>query len=245
VAELNSEWALNELRAFVEMTRLVTPPPTPGVAFFGDDRRPASSNAQIVPAAQVVEKILARVTPRWQRTVPPSARHHWEQHHQAALRAIAELERADEVREMLGDDAPTLYVSTLHPWVWEGARSMWSSGHFRQSVFDAGKRVNAEGQNKYGTRDLTEADLFTQAFSDNAPTANRPRFRLPEDDDGKTARSLRRGIREYASGCFAAIRNPQGHDEQQEIPEHEAIEQLAAFSILARWVDRSAVVTDP
>jgi hypothetical protein len=127
--------------------------------------------------------------------------------------------------------------------VWEGARSLWQSGHLRQAVVDAAKRINAETQNKVGTRVISETDLMNQAFSDDPPKADRPRLRLPEDDDGKTAKSMRRGIRAYAEGCFAAIRNPASHDDLDEVAHDDALEQLAAFSVLARWIDRAEVVT--
>ena len=42
-------------------------------------------------------------------------------------------------------------------------------------------------------------------------------------------------------GCFAGIRNPLAHD-LGELSEDEALEQLAAFSVLARWVDDAAVL---
>lgn len=66
-------------------------------------------------------------------------------------------------------------------------------------------------------------------------------LQLPGDDDGTTALSFRRGVRAFAEGCFAAIRNRASHDVQDEISEQEALEQLAAFSVLARWVEASEV----
>jgi hypothetical protein len=42
--------------------------------------------------------------------------------------------------------------------------------------------------------------------------------------------------------AFAAIRKPVSHDELDELPEHEALEQLASLSVLARWVDNSTVL---
>jgi hypothetical protein len=109
----------------------------------------------------------------------------------------------------------------------------------------ASVKLNAETQNKLGARDLSETALFQIAFSADEPTPTRPRLRPPEDDGGKTALSIRRGIMAFAEGCFAGIRNPTSHDLQEELPEHEALEQLAAFSVLARWVDRATVYRRP
>lgn len=241
---IDREWALGELRRFVVLTTLVPPPPLgPRGGYVGDARRPRAERDEIVTAAHVAEQILDRVVSTWRKSIPPDERGRWQQHREAAQRAIVQLERAAEVQTRLGDDAPQLSAGHLHPWVWQGARSMWQSGHYRQAVFDAAKRINAEMQNKMGTREISETDLANQAFSDDPPNQKRPRLRLPEDDDGKTAKSLRRGIRAYAEGCFAAIRNPASHDIQDELGEDQALEQLAAFSVLARWVDRAHIVS--
>ena len=70
------------------------------------------------------------------------------------------------------------------------------------------------------------------------------RFRsLRKDDGSKTYQNLHRGARAFADGLYTAIRNPGMH-----MPtvtdggeEQLALEQLAAFSLLARWVDQAAV----
>lgn len=237
---MDVEWALKELRAFVELTTLVNAPPTPGIVFIGDDRYP-KGRGDIPAAAQVVEQVLNRVLPDWCTAIPEDDTRRWQQHRDAAKRAIAQLEREEELRERLGDNAPTLDAARLHPWVWEGARSLWQSRHFGEAVRAASVKLNAETQNKLGVRDLSETALFQMAFSADKAGPSKPRLRIPEDDGGKTALSMRRGIMAFAEGCFAAIRNPTSHDVQEELPEHEALEQLAAFSVLARWVDRAEV----
>jgi Protein of unknown function (Hypoth_ymh) len=45
----------------------------------------------------------------------------------------------------------------------------------------------------------------------------------------------------FAEGCYAALRNPGSHDSQDDLPEDEALERLAACSVLARWVDQAAI----
>jgi len=52
--------------------------------------------------------------------------------------------------------------------------------------------------------------------------------------------TLQDGAAAFGEGCYRAIRNPSGHIVQGDLPEHEALEQLAAFSILARSVDSAA-----
>lgn len=45
----------------------------------------------------------------------------------------------------------------------------------------------------------------------------------------------------FTEGCYAAIPNPTSHNPQEELGEQEAFEQLVAFSVLARWLDRADV----
>ncbi|MFI8767403.1 TIGR02391 family protein [Streptomyces sp. NPDC053792] len=62
------------------------------------------------------------------------------------------------------------------------------------------------------------------------------------DDGSDTFRSVHRGAAAFAEGCFAGIRHPNSHEAGlPELPEHEALEQLASFSVLARWVDQASV----
>ncbi len=49
----------------------------------------------------------------------------------------------------------------------------------------------------------------------------------------------------FGTGCFQAFRNVgAAHTLGEEPSEHEALEQLAAFSILARWVESAELVVD-
>ncbi|MDJ1135772.1 TIGR02391 family protein [Streptomyces iconiensis] len=192
-----------------------------------------------------MEKILDRVLPGWRGSVPSErdkSVNRWYQHREAAQRADAALQRDAEIRERLGDDAPVLSAGTMHPWAWEGARGPWQSGHYREAVTAAARKVNAKTQDKAGRREVSETALFQSLFSKDAPKPGQPRLRLMSDDDGDTCRSVHRDAAASAEGCYAGIRNPNSHEEGlSELPEHEALEQLAAFSVLARWVDPAQV----
>ncbi len=147
---------------------------------------------------------------------------------------------------MLGDDAPTINANRMHPWAWEGARSMWASGHYGQAVVDALKRVNAEAQNKTGRHNISETDLFKQLFTTDAPKPGAPRLRLMDDDGSDTYKSVHRGAWSLAEGLFAGIRNVVSHTvAETEADEQLPLEQLAAVSVLARWVADARVETAP
>ena len=56
---------------------------------------------------------------------------------------------------------------------------------------------------------------------------------------------MRQGAMAFGAGCFQAIRNPVGHlpNEEHELTEQEALERLAAFSLLARWIQEATLET--
>lgn len=235
-------WACEELELFLERAELGEPERW---HTFGPVANRASSSA-IEEIAPVVERILDRVIPQWRTQIPDDRNktvNRWCQHLEAARRAKALLEREDELNQKLGEQAPQLNAASLHPWIWDGARSLWNSGHYREAVSAAAIKLNAETQNKVQRLDISETDLFTQAFSESPPKPGQPRLRVHPDDGSKTFKSRHRGIRAFAEGCYAAIRNPSSHVIQDELIEHEALEQLAAFSVLARWVDDATLDT--
>ncbi|MES2093511.1 MAG: TIGR02391 family protein [Actinomycetota bacterium] len=234
---MNEEWVLSQLRSFVRLTQLVTE-----TYDYGSYDRTAASEQEVVASAQVIEKILGKVIPLWRQSIPVDVTGKWLQHHEAALRAIAEVETAAEVQANLGDTSPTMTAAAMHPWVWESAESLWGSGHFGEAVMAATVKLNAELQNKVGRRDIGETALFQQSYSNDSPTSARPRLRPHGDDDGSTAKSLRRGIMSLAEGVYAGLRNPYSHDGAADTQEQVALEQLATVSLLARWIDGSEVV---
>ena len=236
---LDQDWAVKKLASFISMTEYVAST-TPGV--IGSFIR--GREDEIAGQAQVVEQILDRVTPRWREQLVDSKRK-WQPLRQAASRGRAQIEREQELRERLGENAPELSASELHPWIWSGAKSLWGSGHYREAVEGAIKKLNAETQNKVNRRDLSETDLFKQAFSMDDSKTNKARLRRMENDGSDTYKSVQRGAMTFAEGVFAGIRNPLSHEADQELTEQEALEYLATLSVLARWVDRAQVETSP
>lgn len=233
---INVEWAVEELSKFINRAEMVVSG-TPGVS--GMVYR--SSEDEIAAQAQIVEIILDRATPRWRVVVPQRSYDEWAQLRESALRAREQLLRQEEIRKNLGDDAPELSAAKLHPWVWDGASSLWQSGHYREAVEGAIRKLNAETQNKLRRRDVSETDLFNQAFSEQAPVEGKPRLHRMKNDGSSTFKSVQRGARMFAEGVFAGIRNPLAHEAEQEMPEQQALEYLAALSVLARWVDESTL----
>lgn len=237
---LDREWAMDQLNRFIADTVMTN---ASGGGVITVRNRTAASSAEVTKQAQVVEQILDRILAGWRELDVDNNSNQWNRHRAAAIRALEQLQREDEIRRHLGDDAPEISAANLHPWVWSGARSLWQSGHYRSAVEDAAKKVNAETQNKIGRRDVSETKLFQEAFSVDAPSTGKSRLRRMANDGSDTYKSVQRGAMSLAEGIYAGIRNPFNHEDPKDIDEQVALEYLAALSVLARWVDDSTVET--
>lgn len=242
MTKLDREWAIQELQAFLHATDQVGYDPGPGIVYVGTVMRTGQTEA--AQRAHLMEQILDRALPEWRQAKRPDhPDHDWDFHREWAARGKAALERQEELEAHLGDGAPEMDAGNLHPWAWENAAPLWRTGHFDLAVGQAAIRVNTEAQAKCGRRDLSETDLFNQVLSIDDPKPGEPRLRLMPNDGSKTFRSVHRGARSLAEGLCAGIRNPLGHELAGATPEQDALEHLAGFSILARWVDVAIVET--
>jgi hypothetical protein len=151
-------------------------------------------------------------------------------------RGLGILADRDEWKANLAPEGPVVPADQFHPWVWDAARTLWDSGHYRLAVQAAATAINAHTQTKIGRRDVADNDLMQEAFSTNAPQPGKPRLRCPGNPADPTVQSRQRGALQYAVGCFFAMRNPATH-EHGEWDQQVALEYLAAFSVLARWID--------
>jgi hypothetical protein len=202
------EWANQQLDRFLELTELV---PFPS----GRGKGHAGGKDELIAQAVIVERILVHLDPAWRDQLQSSMNpdQAWNGHRTLAIRAKATIAFDAEISDKLGDNAPQIRASSLHPWAWDGARSLWQSRHYREAVTAAARKVNAEAQNKVMHRSLSEVKLFQDALSVNPPAPGRPRLRIVPDDGSVTFASIQRGVMAFAEGCFSAIRNPNsGYD---------------------------------
>jgi len=157
------------------------------------------------------------------------------------LRAIGIHQLGAEARRRLRPDSPDLVAERFHPWAWEAAAPLWHAGSMQEAVHAAARSVNARLQQKLNRRDTSESSLCREAFSLEAPAPGRPRLRFDGDHTSDTWRSRQQGGMQLGAGCFAGIRNPAAHEHDLHLEEQVALEQIAAFSLLARWIDECAV----
>lgn len=124
---------------------------------------------------------------------------------------------------------------------WEAARPMWNAGSWQTAVLHAAQSVNARLQQKLDRYDSSEAALCQEAFSFDDPKPGRARLRFLGDQNTDTWKSLQGGALSFGVGCFMALRNPVAHNHEHPLQMQEALEQLAALSVLARWIDSCEV----
>jgi hypothetical protein len=155
--------------------------------------------------------------------------------------AIGILSDWDEVAVNLGPTAPTLAADQFHPWVWQAAQTLWDSKHYRMAVNAAATAISAHTQTKIGRNDISDDALMNQAFTEK-PKAGQSYLRLPGDPSDLTLKSRNNALRPFAQGCFAGIRNPAHHEHGDDWDEQRALEQMAALSVLARWIDECTVL---
>src|SRR6185312_11816838 len=139
----------------------------------------------------------------------------------------------EPVRKSRDASPPTPKLDELHPMVWTAAEPQWKAGHLHDAVLAASKAVNKLLESKVGRSDASGVKLVTESFSEKAPVDSVPRLRFPDIEGEQTRASVTAGVLSFGVGCFKAIRNPLGHlpDDQHDITQQEALEQLAAWSL--------------
>ncbi|NNH70840.1 TIGR02391 family protein [Nocardia uniformis] len=139
-------------------------------------------------------------------------------------------------------EPPSIGPSSLHHVVWGAARKLWIDGHYRQAVL-----VACDMAEQY-VRSLTDqykepgTSVMNNAFSPNQPRAGERRLRWPGDPNHQSVKSMIDGLVRYAPGIQLTIRNQATHNQSTEYTEQEALERLAALSLLLRWVDECDVL---
>jgi hypothetical protein len=229
-----------ELESFVQLT---TPHNASGGNVITPRNNPACGRARALELSERVIPILDRLYPNWRGENEEDRYFEFASERDACSRLLSRIASDAEIVAMFKDhdEAPQLSAGRMHELVWRAASAQWSTGHRHEAVLAAAKAANSRLQEKLDRRDLSEAKLVREAFSDKAPEPGKPRLRFAHIDDEQTRESMRQGVMSFGAGCFQAIRNPVGHlpNEQHELDEQAALERLAALSLLLRWIDEA------
>lgn len=221
---------------------------------FGMDRREFDhpSRAELNGLLPLIEDIAHEIDPDGDpdqfKERRDSRTWGWDDAYDATDRLIGILKRLEDREAILGPRGPVLAAEGLHKWVWNAAINLWDSKHFKEAVSAAASATEEQTQLKLDRTDISGADLFNQAFSTKPPEPAKPRLRFAHINErtrsGQTSQawtSAHEGAMSFGRGCFQAIRNLLAHG-TNDLSEREALECLAALSVLARWVDAAVVV---
>ncbi|MGW3499334.1 TIGR02391 family protein [Streptomyces globisporus] len=168
---------------------------------------------------------------------------YWQLVRMAATEALGHARSADELAAFLRPTSPTIAADALHPWVWDSAAPLWAAQARQEAVLNAAKVVNARLQLKLARHDKGETDLCMQSFDPQPPVAGKPRLRFDGDRSTPTWMARQEGAKYFSAGAFLGIRNLAAHQETVTWTEQEALEYLASFSVVARWIEECSVET--
>lgn len=158
-------------------------------------------------------------------------------------RALGAILDYAEVESHLVPAAPELVADQLHPTVWKTATLVWNTGQYRLAVGQVAEVLSAQIQSR-AKSGLSGGDLMASVFSQDRPKTGAPRLHFPGESSSDTWRSRQRGLQLLAQGIYAGIRNVATH-EQEDWTEHQALEYLATFSVMARWSDETELIDPP
>lgn len=154
--------------------------------------------------------------------------------------AVAIVEGAIHELELRAEVGPELQPGSLHPWIAGAVAGLWDSGHYRQAVDEATRAIEVRLKAMTGSHQ-TGTPLVTDAFNPAPPRAGERRLRFAQFEEGTPAwKDAHEGAMSFARGCMMRIRNLVEHDEGWD--EREALESLAALSLLARWTESATVI---
>lgn len=162
----------------------------------------------------------------------------------AAKTAIAMLEAQLTLFTSAPPLGPAINVAGLHQWVADAAADQWDNGNHRTAVTEAAREIEIRLRSKLGASGGTLTQMITDAFSTSPGNSGTKRLRFAGFTEGHSDwNDAHEGAMFFGRGCALRIRNLAMHG--HEPSEQEALESLAALSLLARWVDDAQVVTTP
>ncbi len=210
----------------------------------GRDRL-AALERQVISEWTSARLALSTVIPDWSARIKTGifAGSERSQQKKLAQEAVALIERREDHLGREGETGPpTVSEDQLHPWVWSAARATWSSGHYRHAVSDAVEAVTTKLKERINFTGPSSA-AYTAAFAESSPKAGNPRLHLRPFEEGNTWKNSQRGAAALGQACVAGLRNASvAHGVNDPVSRQEMLEQLAAVSLLARWVESAALV---
>ncbi|MFI2031934.1 TIGR02391 family protein [Streptomyces buecherae] len=127
---------------------------------------------------------------------------------------------------------PTTGVEAMHPTIWGAARKLWLDGHFRLAVQSAAETLTSQLKTRTGLTNMDATNVYEKVFNTRGPVLT-----WPGDPSDRTVSSMQNGLSKYAPGLNMTVRNTATHVASDEMTAQQALERLAALSLLAHWID--------
>lgn len=226
---MNKDWARQRLNSYLSAIREYT-------AFLnGADGFNQQGYEKVISLEPAAKAIMKRINPDYRDYEFVQSAHTLAL--TLAIQTLALVDEADEIENNLQLPGPQLSATELHRWVWDAARSLWETQHYREALQTAATSDNARLQDLAGRRDVSDYKLIAELFSEKDPEPRKPRLRWPGTSTDEEFKSMQAGLRSFGVGIFQCIRNPVTHD-LTELTEQAAFERLAAMSLLCRWIEQ-------
>lgn len=163
-------------------------------------------------------------------------------------RLLAMIEDAESV---VSGGVPVFSPAAMHPVVWAAAAEQWTIHKYRIAVREAAEALTLHWKKKLGRNEIQATEFWQQALSSSEPKPGQPRLTWPDTGSPLTDKGMKEGLAELtkslkglAVGANLAVRNPATHD-GGEYDEQDAMERLAAISLMARLLDKCEVKRHP
>lgn len=233
---MDAQWAEEKLVTYLSLCESVRRAVPPG-SYWNDQAQAFNQEAELM--LHTVESIMRCLDPTDTVPLRPPA-YSGENSEERVRKALGALRDREDIAAHLAPESPEMLADQLHPTVWRAAAVTWDSGQYRVAVGQAALGLATNIKARAESR-LTDRKLMQDVFSPDTPRAGSTRLHFPGDRDDDNWKSRQQGLHLLAQGVYAGIRNIAAHLDE-DWPEQEALEYLAALSVVARWSDATELV---
>lgn len=153
------------------------------------------------------------------------------------------VKNAAELEENL-HPGPRLRADELHAVVWDAGRKLWADGHMGSPLQSAGQAVEEHIAIAASEGNLRGSRLVNAYLAPGVATPASPRLRRPTTSlSAETITNRKEGLFGLGKAVVQGVRNIVSHGSHG-VNEQEALESLAAMSLLCRWIDDCTLVDD-
>ncbi|MFE2427167.1 TIGR02391 family protein [Streptomyces sp. NPDC059373] len=167
----------------------------------------------------------------------------WGPARHAALLARELATNAEDFEAFRRPKSASVTTEAMHPWVQKSVTELWAANAHQDAVLAAARTVNRRLQEKLKRHDVGDNVLCMQSFGISDPEPGKPRLRFPGDRTTPSWRARQDGAKYLSAGAFLGIRNLAAHEEKVPWGQQEALEYLATFSVVSRWIEECTVET--